>query len=58
MNGKTPEFQTKPACSEKYDLFPVTIKCKQCGLDVEMWADEDEALCGRCGEKIKREPKG
>ena len=58
MNGKTPGSQTEPACSVKYDLFPVDMKCKICGLEVELWADEDETVCSGCGGTIRRNGKG
>jgi rRNA maturation endonuclease Nob1 len=58
MSGKTSEFQTKPACSVKYDHFPVNMNCKMCGLEVELWADEEETVCSGCGGIIKRNGKG
>lgn len=58
MNGKTSESQTKSACSVKYDLFPVSMKCEICGLEAELWADEEETVCSGCGGIIKRKGKG
>jgi DNA-directed RNA polymerase subunit RPC12/RpoP len=58
MNGKTSEFRDKPACSTKYDLFPVMITCERCGHDTETWPDEDETVCRKCGDMIKVTVKG
>ena len=58
MNGKISEFRDKPACSTKYDLFPVVTICEKCGNELETWADEDETVCRACGETIKSPGKG
>jgi len=34
------------------------MKCKICGLEVELWADEDERACSGCGGTIKRNGEG
>lgn len=58
MNGKPSGFKERPACSTKYDLFLLSMQCKVCGSEVEIWADEDEAVCSGCGERITNKVKG
>jgi len=34
---------------------PENIKCHYCGEEVEIWTDEAEAKCTKCGRTISRE---
>lgn len=42
----------KPACSVKNEPFPEDVKCMGCGALVEVWSDEEDACCSKCGSKI------
>jgi len=46
-------FEEKPACSVKNEPFPEEVKCTNCGAWVEVWSDEEEACCHRCGMEIR-----
>jgi hypothetical protein len=46
------QLQDKPACTVKAAPYPVEVLCPHCGHDVEMWSDEPEDSCGKCGHTI------
>ena len=45
-------LRERSACSIRNSPAPETIPCTNCGADVEMWTDEEEATCGVCGRLI------
>jgi hypothetical protein len=48
------EIKERPACSLKNAAFPEEIGCPRCGAALEMWSDEEEALCGSCGSAVMK----
>lgn len=36
---------------------PEYIECPNCGLEVEIWSDEVEAVCSSCGAVVIREKR-
>jgi len=46
---KDRRLEEKPGCSDKRALFPEEIACPQCGIETEIWNDETEASCKKCG---------
>ncbi len=45
------EIREKPACAVKSAPLPGEIECR-CGAAVEIWSDEDEAVCDACGATV------
>lgn len=46
---------TKPACAEVNRAFPMDVRCKACGAEVEIWSDEEDPRCPGCGAPLKQE---
>lgn len=44
----------KSACSIKYAPVPELIACPECGDEIELWTDEDEAACRSCGHVVSK----
>lgn len=42
-------------CSVTSAPVPIETTCKECGADIEMWSDDTEVKCNKCGALIKRE---
>ena len=38
-----------PGISQFMQPTPSYIHCPKCGIDVEIWSDENEAQCHNCG---------
>jgi|GEM_PF-2791213 uncharacterized paraquat-inducible protein A len=49
------QFNERPACSVKNEPFPEEVRCTGCGAWIEVWSDEDEACCVRCGRIVRKE---
>ncbi len=45
-------LEDRPACSVNKALVPMDITCQGCGLEIEIWSDEDEIICTKCGKPI------
>jgi len=54
MKTNESEFRKRPACALKQTPAPEVIACPGCRDDLEIWSDEDETICGSCGEKVSR----
>ncbi|KWT79624.1 hypothetical protein [Candidatus Magnetominusculus xianensis] len=52
MSGS--QFKEKPACAVIRSAVPDVVTCSSCGAELEMWSDEDEALCRGCNMYVKR----
>lgn len=52
MYDRKSEFREKPACSINKALFPVDVICQGCGVEVEIWPDEEDIICQHCGYKL------
>ncbi len=46
-----------PGSKEIRSPYPEEIKCFWCDTLVEIWSDEVEIICKRCGRKIIRDMK-
>ena len=46
---KDRKLEDKPACSVKSAPVPLEVICPQCKAEVEMWSDEPEKVCDKCG---------
>jgi len=53
MDGGRPvkdkRLEEKPACSIKAAPCPAELDCSACGELIEVWSDEPEGKCGKCG---------
>jgi ribosomal protein S27E len=49
---KERRLHDKPACTVKAAPYPVEVLCPHCGYDVEIWSDESENSCDKCGSTI------
>ena len=47
--------QTCPGLEKFLRPTPSFIKCPFCGADVEIWSDEDSAICDNCGRRVRRD---
>ncbi|MEW6068733.1 MAG: hypothetical protein AB1610_10645 [Nitrospirota bacterium] len=50
----------KEACPGSREIrtpYPEEIKCFRCGTICEIWSDEVEIVCKKCGKKISRNMK-
>lgn len=54
MKERGSPFKEKSLCSVKYSPAPEFITCPRCGVDVELWTDEEETQCIFCGYRIFR----
>ncbi len=43
-----------PGSKDIREPKPEEIQCRGCGAAVEIWSDETEATCGKCGEVTSR----
>lgn len=48
----------KSACSIKYAPVPEIIACPECGREIEIWSDEDEAKCQSCDYVFLKDKTG
>ncbi len=39
-----------PGSREIRQPWPEEIPCRKCGATLEIWSDEPETTCGKCGE--------
>jgi DNA-directed RNA polymerase subunit RPC12/RpoP len=46
--------KTCPGIEDHLRPKPEYVACPECGGDVELWTDENEAKCPDCGAKISR----
>ena len=46
--------QTCPGINRFVRPTPEFIKCPFCGAEVEIWSDEESAVCQNCGKTVKR----
>ncbi|MBF0342614.1 MAG: hypothetical protein HQL06_00125 [Nitrospirae bacterium] len=46
------QFKEKPACSVKVPV-PEMIACSGCGYENEVWNDEEQPVCVKCGASLK-----
>jgi ribosomal protein L24E len=46
-----------PGSREITSPFPEEIRCVFCGDTVEIWSDEIDAVCKKCGKTVSREMK-
>jgi len=37
--------------------YPETMKCARCDRDIEIWSDENAAVCSCCGNRTARKTK-
>ena len=44
-----------PGPDRKKPAAPETVKCPECGADIELWTDETEVTCPSCSKEIPRE---
>ncbi len=44
-------------CSARTMPAPEFTVCTGCGDDVEIWTDEDDTICSKCGRRIYRKEK-
>lgn len=44
----------KPACSVTNAAVPDVIECPGCGEEIEMWSDETESTCKKCGKAVSK----
>lgn len=50
---KENRMHEKPACSVISAPVPVEIECPYCNVEIEMWSDETEIECKRCGKRVQ-----
>jgi len=48
------KLEEKPACSVKSAPIPLEVTCPQCKAEVELWSDETDTVCGKCGNVVKQ----
>ena len=57
-DGTNPEFKKNPdTCPGLKSLIRPTmtyVKCHVCGGEVEIWSDEDVAICDNCGAEWRK----
>lgn len=46
-----------PGSIEIRNPFPEEIECVFCGNSLEIWSDETETVCDKCGKTITRDMK-
>lgn len=46
------DFFTKPHCSVSVSPTPTVLDCPNCREEVEVWSDEDAAVCPSCGREV------
>jgi|GEM_PF-6344716 DNA-directed RNA polymerase subunit RPC12/RpoP len=52
------EFKKKPTPPEKFTpLLSIVVTCPKCGLNIELWNDEDETVCKFCGYAVFKHEK-
>lgn len=52
---KDRHLEEKPACSVKSAPFPSEVSCPACGMELELWSDETDMECTRCGGIVQRQ---
>jgi Zn finger protein HypA/HybF involved in hydrogenase expression len=52
---KDRHLEEKPACSISAAPTPGEATCSQCGHAEEIWSDEKETKCSKCGSMIRNE---
>ncbi|MBI5694532.1 MAG: hypothetical protein HZC51_02175 [Nitrospirae bacterium] len=48
------DFFTKPHCSVSVSPSPTVLDCPGCREEVEVWSDEDAAVCPSCGGEVRK----
>ncbi|MBI5189156.1 MAG: hypothetical protein HZA22_00580 [Nitrospirae bacterium] len=48
------DFFTKPHCSVSVSPSPTVLGCPGCSEEVEVWSDEDAAVCPSCGREVRK----
>jgi len=43
----------KPACAEVNKPYPMDVVCSTCGVEVEVWSDEEDPRCPGCGASLR-----
>jgi hypothetical protein len=56
-DNKVKNPETCPGLREFLRPTPAYVKCHVCGADVEIWSDEDVAVCTECGAEWRRPDK-
>jgi predicted amidophosphoribosyltransferase len=46
--------EEKSPCSVKNAPMPETVSCPRCAGAIEVWTDEQEAICDNCGYTLTR----
>ncbi len=49
--------QSCPGSRTIREPIPESVKCANCGSDVEIWSDELSAACGKCGTRAFKEQR-
>lgn len=52
MRDNNLKERPKSPCSVKNTPVPELVICPECGCEMELWSDEEEALCTVCGHKV------
>jgi len=45
----------KGCATEGRNISPVSCRCPQCGYELEMFSDEREMTCPKCGKDVTME---
>jgi len=46
-----------PGSKEIRNPYPEEITCASCGSTVEIWSDEADTVCKKCGKTVSRDMK-
>ncbi|MCX8162517.1 MAG: hypothetical protein N3E44_05990 [Candidatus Bathyarchaeota archaeon] len=49
MYTRSRDWKSCPGIANLIRPIPEYIECPNCGSEIEIWSDEDEATCSSCG---------
>ncbi len=52
-SDKAAQTQKSP-CSVRNSPVPQSVACSHCGKELEVWTDDEEAVCSNCGLNMPR----